>query len=324
MCSNEILVSVIVLTYNHEKYIKQALDSILMQKVDFRYEIIVGEDCSFDKTRDILKWYEKQYPEKFIMIYREKNIGGKKNLLDVLSRTRGKYLASLEGDDFWLDENKLQKQIDFLEQNPEVIATSHKVSVVDKYGNKIVGMNYPSCKDSWYTLKHFKNGILPGQTASIVRKNFYKYKLFDLSILDRISRHMPGDRISFFLLVSHGKFFCFKEVMSAYRYVTDNGTSFSATQKKHKFVNPLTMIDYYASITSHAHTYIKNKKAVETIECMYLWQAVVGCLKRYGGVSIKTVKIAWSEIRNKKAASAFVITNIMKLPFKFYSKKRMR
>ena len=87
---DEVLLSVICPTYNHEKYIRQALDSILMQKVNFKYEVIVGEDCSPDNTREILKEYEKKYPDIFTMVYHDKNIGARNNSQDLLKRANGK------------------------------------------------------------------------------------------------------------------------------------------------------------------------------------------------------------------------------------------
>lgn len=324
MVKKEPLVSVIVPTYGHENYIKQALDSILMQEVNFDYEILVGEDCSPDNTRKILKEYEKLHPNKFVMIYRDKNMGARKNSQDLLHRAKGKYLASLEGDDFWTDSNKLQRQVDFLEKNPEVIATAHNVIIIDKFGKEMNDKKYPECKDNWYTLKHYKKGILPGQTASIVRRNIYKNKSYDLSIMNKISPKMPGDRVSAFLLVSHGKFYCFQEPMSAYRYVTDSGTSFSAAQKKDGIVNSLSLVEYYSAITKHAHQHIDNSESIATIECIYLWRCVLGLITRYEGITVKTVKIAFCEIRNKKNAIVYVATNILKLPIKYLIKKKSR
>ena len=117
MEKDDIILSVYVATYNHEKYIERALDSILMQKIDYNMEILVGEDCSTDSTREILKEYEKKHPDSRMQIfYREKNMYGSEcnNSQDLKLRCRGKYMIALEGDDFWTDENKLQRQVEFL------------------------------------------------------------------------------------------------------------------------------------------------------------------------------------------------------------------
>ena len=118
--SKETLVSIRCVTYNQEKYISQALDSFLMQKTNFPFEIVVHDDASTDKTIEIIKEYEKKFPDIVKPIYETENQYSKKdNSLDliILSHLKGKYTAYCEGDDFWTNKNKLQKQVDFLEQN---------------------------------------------------------------------------------------------------------------------------------------------------------------------------------------------------------------
>lgn len=111
--------SIFVVTYNQEQYIRQALDSILMQQVDFAYEVIVGEDCSTDGTGAICDEYAAKYP--FFHIYHHKtNLGLVKNWEFVLNHCTGKYVAMLEGDDYWIDAHKLQKQVDYLEAHKNV------------------------------------------------------------------------------------------------------------------------------------------------------------------------------------------------------------
>lgn len=116
------LVSVRCITYNHENYIAQALDSFIMQKTNFPFEIIVHDDASIDKTAEIIREYEKKYPLIVKPIYEEENQWSKPgNPLGkiVNAALNGKYVAICEGDDYWIDENKLQMQVDFLENNPE-------------------------------------------------------------------------------------------------------------------------------------------------------------------------------------------------------------
>ena len=87
-----------------------------MQKVNFKYEILVGDDCSSDDTQNVLKEYQKSNPSLFRLFLRDSNIGATKNAYELLINARGKYLATCEGDDYWTDENKLQIQVDFLEK----------------------------------------------------------------------------------------------------------------------------------------------------------------------------------------------------------------
>src|SRR5271157_2282730 len=112
------LVSVFMITYNHEKFVGQAIESIVTQKVNFDFELIIGEDCSTDNTLDICNKYAKQYPDIIKLFPSEKNYGMMGNTVRVLYACTGKYIAMCEGDDYWCDPYKLQKQIDFLEANP--------------------------------------------------------------------------------------------------------------------------------------------------------------------------------------------------------------
>lgn len=109
-----------MITYNHENYIQQAIDSILMQKTDFHWKLYIGEDCSTDRTREICKSYQKEFPEQIILLPPKKNIGAIPNFKRTIEACPGQYVAILEGDDYWCDVNKLQKQINFLEDQPDL------------------------------------------------------------------------------------------------------------------------------------------------------------------------------------------------------------
>ena len=119
-------ISVCITTYNHEKFISQALDSVLMQKTDFDFEVLVGEDDSPDNTRDIVKKYARRYPDKLRLFLNDrKNViyingrpTGRWNFINNIRHAKGEYIALLDGDDCWTDPNKLQVQVDFLENNP--------------------------------------------------------------------------------------------------------------------------------------------------------------------------------------------------------------
>lgn len=113
------MISVVVTAYNHEKYIAQCLDSILMQKGYFQLEIILGDDCSTDRTAEIIARYQKLYPKLIKVMPNEVNLGVTKNLERCLDACRGEYIAICEGDDYWIDEYKLQKQMEFLEDHPD-------------------------------------------------------------------------------------------------------------------------------------------------------------------------------------------------------------
>lgn len=114
------LVSIAVITYNQEKTLPKTLDSLLAQKVDFPIEIVVGEDCSTDHTREVLKGYANRYPDVIKPIYNETNLGILGNYMMTLSHCQGKYMAGCAGDDFWSDSEKLQMQVDIMENDPSI------------------------------------------------------------------------------------------------------------------------------------------------------------------------------------------------------------
>lgn len=132
-------VSLLMLTYNHEKFIAQAIDGILMQKANFKYELIIGDDCSPDGTQKIIREYQATQPDIIKPVLRTENIGANHNFVDIFHKAKGKYIALCEGDDYWTDPNKLQKQVDFLEANPEYVLCSHNGTILDEIGTGKTG-----------------------------------------------------------------------------------------------------------------------------------------------------------------------------------------
>lgn len=116
---DQMTVSIFLLTYNQEQFIAQTINSILMQKTNFNFQIVIGEDCSTDGTRSICKTFAEKYSNKIKLLPAlEKNIGLIANYMRTIKACEGKYIAICDGDDYWIDENKLQKQVSFLEDNP--------------------------------------------------------------------------------------------------------------------------------------------------------------------------------------------------------------
>ena len=115
----EPLASAVIITYNQKQYIEQTIECALAQKVDFEYEIIIGEDCSTDKTREICLRYQEQYPDIIRVITSDKNVGLLENWNRSVNAARGKYIAGCGGDDYWHNPDKIQKQVHFLEENPD-------------------------------------------------------------------------------------------------------------------------------------------------------------------------------------------------------------
>jgi len=126
--------SVLVITYNHEPFIAQALDSVLMQRTGFDYEIVIGEDCSTDGTRAIVLDYQRRHPDRIRLLLPEKNLGANRNFIATYEACCGDYIAMLEGDDYWTDPLKLQHQVDFLDAHPEFVICFTDCSIVNEQG----------------------------------------------------------------------------------------------------------------------------------------------------------------------------------------------
>ncbi|MDD2272157.1 MAG: glycosyltransferase [Desulfuromonadaceae bacterium] len=129
-------VSVAMVTYNHEKFIAKTLDSVLMQQTAFEYEIVIGEDCSTDTTRDIVSEYKRNYPDKIRLFLNEKNMGMHANGAQVLQACTGEYIAMLDGDDYWTSADKLQQQVDFLDRHHGCSACFHDALIVAEDGSE--------------------------------------------------------------------------------------------------------------------------------------------------------------------------------------------
>jgi len=221
--------SVILITYNHEKYIRKAVESILSQETDFPFEILIGEDCSPDQTGQIVREYKKQYPDKIRIMYREKNTGRPTlNVYETTMQAKGDYLAYLEGDDYWTDTHKLQKQVDFLEAHPEYIACTHGMKLIDEDGDDIPKEELPSQASlyDWsgeYTIEDFKEkDHWPGHYATLVSRNIYKNSKHDYTILYKSHDFIDDGQILLFLL-KEGNIFRMDDQMSVWRYVKRAG-----------------------------------------------------------------------------------------------------
>lgn len=221
--------SVILITYNHEKYIEKALDSVLSQVTDFPFEIVIGDDCSPDDTKNIIREYKDKYPDIIRIVHREKNTGRPTlNVYETTMKCRGDYLAYLEGDDYWTDSDKLQKQMDFLNEHPEYIACTHSHKMIDDNGNDITDPEILKISDMYkwsgeFTMDDFeKSGFWPGHYASVVSKNIYKNKKHDYTILYKSHDFVDDGQILLFLLME-GKIYRLDDEMSVWRYVKKAG-----------------------------------------------------------------------------------------------------
>lgn len=204
-------VSVLMITYNQEKYIAQALDSVLMQDVAFDYEIVIGEDCSSDATRAIVLDYQNRYPGKIRTLLPGKNIGMLQNFAQTYYACDGEYVAMLEGDDFWTCSTKLQKQADFLDRSPESALCFHPTELLQEGQSHAPDHRHPLNCSEFSTIENLLEGNFI-QTCSVMFRN----KLFG-DLPRWFFTGVIGDHPLHILNAAHGNIGYLDEVMGAYR-----------------------------------------------------------------------------------------------------------
>ncbi|HEX5797951.1 MAG TPA: glycosyltransferase [Candidatus Saccharimonadales bacterium] len=177
-------VSVVSISYNQEKYIEQALESFVKQKTNFKFEIIIGDDCSSDNTKRIIENYAKKYPDLIKPVLREKNVGIASNLYNIMNRASGEYLALCEGDDYWTDEHKLQIQADFLDKHTKYALCFHPVKVIYEK-NESDSTIFPDPKRvNEYTLTKLLEGNFIQTNSVMYRKQNYNNLPEDILPID--------------------------------------------------------------------------------------------------------------------------------------------
>lgn len=222
------LVSISCITYNHEPYIAQTLDGFLMQKTDFPFEVLIHDDASTDRTADIIREYEAKFPKLIKPIYQKENQYSK-GFTSVSAtwnfpRAKGKYIALCEGDDYWIDENKLQMQVDFLENNPEYGMCFHDAVVVNELENEVDSFSYHVIEKDYSATELFENWVVP--TASMLfKKEILCYKLADRK------NFIAGDIVLVEQACVYGKVHGFKKKMSVYR-IQENGLTWSKERRE--------------------------------------------------------------------------------------------
>jgi glycosyltransferase involved in cell wall biosynthesis len=225
--NNNPKVSIISTTYNHEKYIRAALDGFIAQKTNFSFEVIIADDHSKDKTPKIIQEYADKYPHLIKTIIRSKNMGVVANMVDVLQRARGKYIAICEGDDFWTDEKKLQTQVDFMDSHPDCALCFHPVRVFFEKGEQEDAI-FPAQGDHFTVSKLLERNFI--QTNSVMYRAQKNYGGLAMDV-------MPYDWYLHLYHAQFGKIGFIDRVMSAYRRHEEGAWWNSTNEDKSKFWN---------------------------------------------------------------------------------------
>lgn len=229
-----IAVSVVMLSYNHEKYLAKALDGVVAQETTFPFEIIIHDDASQDRSQAIIQEYVARYPGRFVPILQEENQYSKDINFDcqqIYPRCRGKYLAFCEGDDYWTDPKKLQKQFDLMEKDPDLAICVHKVVAITEAGAAlprtypakeqlvpvgkvapvtIVSLDYPFHTTSFFIRRTALEPLFTGKTV--------------------LTDYFNGDEVLLRLALIKGGLYYLAECMSVYRQLSEG--SWSAQQRQ--------------------------------------------------------------------------------------------
>lgn len=234
--NEEIMVSIIMVTYNHEKYIAQAIESIVCQKTDYKFELLIGDDASTDHTPEIITEYYKKYPNIIKTFLRKKNVGATKNGYYLMKSAKGKYFSSCEGDDFWCDKTKIQSDIDFLEQHNEYVGICGRTQAVREDGT-LLEENLAQNVQFWkfdreeYELKDFEEWKMPGHLSGMTAVNIAK-EMDDISLIYK-AHSTVGDRTTILLVSLLGAIKCTKKVQTCYRFRNSlEGNNFMAEFEK--------------------------------------------------------------------------------------------
>lgn len=263
--------TIIVLAYNVEKYIEQTLDSILAQKVNFPYQILIGNDGSNDGTVAILERYKAQHPDLITLHLTPREVrkhgGDYINFSNLFFKTTSKYFTVLDGDDYWIDEYKLQKQIDFLDQNPDFTVCGHNYFYLYEDGK--MEKSYDEERDGNrydFIANNFEELLLGGhcpymQTSSLIYRNIFAN---DLSVKKMFTHHMyKGDFIRTLFHAQKGKSKYINEVMSVYRII--NGGDWSRLSEIERAQSHINFFEFHRD-----HTFDKKYKiALDTAISRY-------------------------------------------------------
>ena len=267
--SPDIKVSVAMITYNHEPFIAQAIESVLMQQTDFAFELVIGEDCSTDATRNLVRSYAAKYPNKINALLHSKNLGpahspGKNNFVSVLKSCRGKYIALLEGDDYWTDPHKLQKQVNFLDRESDFAVCFHNAKIIYE-NNAQEPQNYcPATHKKEFSLEDLLGeNFIP--TCSVVYRNgliekfpewFYKTVMADWPL------HILNAQM--------GRIGYIENTMGVYRI--HSGGIWSGENEMQKFRHTLALYKVFQTHLSIQYQPIIRKQIIR------LWDATAAAL----------------------------------------------
>ena len=287
------VVSICSITYNHEKFIEDALDSFLMQETDFPFEIVVDDDCSTDSTAEIIEKYIAKYPRIMNANLREKNVGAMNNYLHNISRAKGTYIALCEGDDYWVDKLKIQEQRDTLENYLECSFCGHDVNIVDADRNFMRKHSKGRINEFWQ--RHIVDKrIALSAIWSIPHTSamFFRKKYFNVTYFHIIDNTLGADYSLFVFLCTKGDLYYINKVMSSYRKHENslsaswqygyNDEFMNETIRAHKNINKYFNYEFSKEINIHLNGAYMTKYEEQlkySVRKTYIFKALINLVQ---------------------------------------------
>ena len=300
---DKILVSINCTTFNHAPYIEQCLRGFLMQRTNFEYEVLIHDDASTDDTVRIIKKFQKQYPHIIKPIYQKENQYSKGTQISdtiQIPRAKGKYIAVCEGDDYWTDQFKLQKQVDFLEANPDYALVYSKVKYYDHKNNKFL-YDWGGCRTTFEQLLKV-NTIA---TLSVLCRTEI-YKEYALMFRDEKKNWLMGDFPLWLWFSLHGKIKFQDEVVGVYRLLESSASHFIDKEKSLLFKLSRAKIAYFFAEREN----ILSKE----MACILLWRTFQLAAYRKDRAKIKEIrkqlKAIDPELKSRKSKLLLYLTYI--------------
>jgi glycosyltransferase involved in cell wall biosynthesis len=266
-------VSVCMITYNHENYLKQAIQSVLIQKTQFDFELVIANDNSPDNSILIIEEFINQHPNghKIKFLNNKENQGIMPNFINALKNCNGDYIALCEGDDYWIDENKLQKQVDFLEKNADFAICFHKVNVENN--GTISEDTITSISNQTTTINDLARGNYI-HTCSVVYRNHLFADFPNYFYTSPI-----GDYFLHMLNARYGKIHFINQTMAIYRV---HNTSYWSSKQQNE--REIIWIDFLNNIKENFNSDIQKLLQKQVFEIRYrkssFWKKLLMKLKR--------------------------------------------
>lgn len=294
-------VSACIITYNHENYIRECLEGAINQIIDYDYEIVISDDKSSDNTLQICLEYASKYPNLIRILPSESNLGMIGNWIKSISNCKGEYIALCEGDDYWTDPYKLQKQVDFLEANPDYGVVFTNAKIFDQNKVKIISITN-------HSFSSFDDYLLGGgaiSCTSMFRKDLLKG--ID-STLEYLKEYPMVDLNLWLWISSKSKIKVLKDITSVYRVSDNTASNHNDFEKRLKFIEASCKVRLFFAQNYNRHELIphitsKHWLHVRDLSIKYqdkcLFKQSMKELNKFG-ISFYIDKIIFHTIRIKK------------------------